>query len=147
MPNPVIRKATMKDANRIIELLIELGRPEPKQNETKHFARLIQSHTSGKGGTILVAEVDSKVIGMISLVFLQRLNRIRPEAWVPELIVDEDYRNKGIGRDLLKRCIEIAKERKCWRIRLETGLTRERAQKFYKLMGMEPFALAFMLSL
>jgi GNAT superfamily N-acetyltransferase len=143
MPKHVIRKATMKDAARIIELLTELGRPEPKHNEIKHFAEVIQNYISEKDKTILVAEIDYRVIGIISLVFLQRLNRTRPEAWVPDFIVDQEQRNKGIGRELLKRCMAMARKKKCWRIRLETGLTRKRSRKFYKLIGMKPFALSF----
>jgi GNAT superfamily N-acetyltransferase len=147
MPRPVIRKATMKDAPRIIELLTELGRPGPKQNEIKCFAEVIQNYISEKDKTILVAEVDSKVIGIISLVFLQRLNRTRPEAWVPDFIVDQGYRDKGIGREMLKRCMAMAQKKKCWRIRLESVLSRRRSKKFYKLMRMKPFALSFMLLL
>jgi GNAT superfamily N-acetyltransferase len=89
----------------------------------------------------------SKRLGMISLVFLQRLNRTRLEAWVPDFIVNQEHRNKGIGRELLKRCMEMARKEKCWRIRLETGLARKRSQKFYKLIGMEPFALSLMMPL
>ena len=150
MPKPpVIRRAKMKDTDRIIELVSELGRPEPKnEEEIRHFAKLIQNYISEKDKKmILVAEIDSKVVGIISLVFLLRLNRTKPEAWIPDFIVDQEYRNKGIGRDLLKKCIEIARRKKCWRIRLETGLSRKRAQRFYKKMEMKPFALAFMLSL
>ena len=72
---------------------------------------MIQNYISEKDKIILVAEVDSKVVGMISLVFLPRLNRNKPEAWIPEFIVDKEYRNKGIGRELLKECIRIAKGR------------------------------------
>ncbi len=147
MYRPVIRKATMKDAARIIELLIELGRPKPKQNEVKQFAAAIRKYISDKDKTILVAEIDSKVIGIMSLVFLPRLNRIGQEAWVPDFIIDREHRDRGIGRELLNRCKLIARKRNCWRIRLETGLTRKRSQKFYKLMQMEPFALSFMLPL
>jgi GNAT superfamily N-acetyltransferase len=149
MPKPpVIRSAKIKDTDRIIELVSELGRPEPKnEEESKHFAKLIQNYISEKDKIILVAEIDSKVVGMISLVFLPRLNRIKPEAWIPDFIVDQEYRNKGIGRELLKKCIGIARREKCWRIRLETGLSRKHAQRFYKMMEMKPFALAYMLSL
>ena len=96
---------------------------------------------------ILAAEVDAKVVGIVSLVFLPRLNRTTPEAWIPDFIVDQEYRNRGIGKELLKKCISIARREKCWRIRLETGLSRKDAQRFYKMMQMKPFALAFMLSL
>jgi ribosomal protein S18 acetylase RimI-like enzyme len=134
MPKPpIIRRARMKDTDRIIELVSELGRPEPKnEDEIRHFAKLIQNYISEKDKMILVAEIDSKVVGLISLVFLSRLNRSKPEAWIPDFIVDQEYRNKGIGRDLLKKCIGIARREKCWRIRLETALSRKRAQRFYK---------------
>ena len=39
----------------------------------------------------------------------------------------------------------MARKEKCWRIRLETGLARKRSQKFYKLIGIEPFALSLMM--
>jgi ribosomal protein S18 acetylase RimI-like enzyme len=150
-PSTIIRSARMKDTDRIIELLSKLGRPEPRdKQETKHFAKLVQIYIQKKKRKkrmILVAEVDSKVVGMISLVFLPRLNRTTPEAWIPDFIVDQDYRNRGIGKELLEKCISIARKEKCWRIRLETGLSRKHAQRFYKMMEMKPFALALMLSL
>lgn len=147
MSKPVIRGARVEDANSIIELLVELGRPEPKQKEIKQFAKVVQKYISDKDKTILVAEIDSKIVGMISLVFLPRLNRTRPEAWVPDLIVNQEYRDRGIGKGLLMKCITMARKKKCWRIRLETGLSRRRSRKFYRLIGMEPFALSFMLPL
>src|SRR5919108_5590909 len=144
----VIRRARMKDTDRIIELVSELGRQVPKnEEEIKHFVKLIQNYISERDKMILVAEIDSKVVGLISLVFLPRLNRNKPEAWIPDFIIDQEYRNKGIGRELLKKGIEIARKEKCWRIRLETGLSRKGAQRFYKMMQMKPFALAFMRSL
>lgn len=143
----MIRKATIKDVDSIIELLVEIGRPKPRQKDIKHFSEVIQKYISDENKAVFVAEVDSKVVGMISLAFLPRLNRTRPEAWVPDLIVKQEYRNKGIGKELLMKCISIARKQKCWRIRLETGLSRRRSQKFYKLIGMEPFALSFKLPL
>jgi ribosomal protein S18 acetylase RimI-like enzyme len=145
----VIRRARMKDADRIIELLSKLGRPEPRNElDMKHFAKRIQTYISEKDKMILVAEADSKeVVGIISLVFLTGLNRTTSEAWIPDFIVEQEYRDRGIGKELLEKCISIAKREKCWRIRLETGLSRKRAQKFYKMMQMEPFAFSFMLSL
>jgi GNAT superfamily N-acetyltransferase len=146
-PNYVIRRAKIKDTGSIIDLLSDLGRPKLKQNEIKLFAKLIQKYIFDKDKTILVAKIGSQVVGMISLLFLPRLNRTRPEAWVPDFIVYKKYRNKGIGRALIKRCALIAGKEKCWRIRLETGLLRKRSQRFYKLMQMKPFALSFILEL
>ena len=55
---------------------------------------------------ILVAEASSKeVVGIISLVFLTRLNRTTSEAWIPDFIVEQEYRDRGIGKELLEKCI------------------------------------------
>jgi N-acetylglutamate synthase-like GNAT family acetyltransferase len=43
MSRPVIRKARIKDTDRIIKLLSELGIPGPKkEEEIKHFAHIYQ---------------------------------------------------------------------------------------------------------
>jgi hypothetical protein len=41
----------------------------------------------------------------------------------------------------------MARKEKCWRIKLETGLALKHSQKFYKLIGMEPFALSLIMPL
>ncbi len=41
----------------------------------------------------------------------------------------------------------MARKEKSWQTRLETGLERKRSQKFYKLIGMEPFVLSLMMPL
>jgi hypothetical protein len=51
MPKCVIRKAKIKDTGSIIEPLSDLGRPKPKQNETKLFAKMIQKYTFDKDFT------------------------------------------------------------------------------------------------
>ena len=84
-----------------------------------------------------------KIIGMISMMFLPRLNRDTLEMYIPELIVLEKYHNKGIGKKLINSCIALAKEKKCHRIRLESGNQRKESHQFYKHLGFEQSALSF----
>lgn len=138
-----IRKAKKKDTSGIIKLLVELGRPKPKQNQLRKFSKLVYQHISDKDKTILVAEVDSSIVGMISIIFLPRLNQTKPEAWIPDFVVNKTHRNQGIGTALLEECLEEAKKKNCYRIRLESGLSRQKTHEFYKSLKIKPFALSF----
>jgi ribosomal protein S18 acetylase RimI-like enzyme len=55
--------------------------------------------------------------------------------FIQTLWVDEQYRRKGYGRQLLKRAIELAKENNC--ARLITTTTSFNTPEFYKAMGFE----------
>ena len=63
--------------------------------------------------------------------------------YIPELIVTTQLRNFGIGKKLIKYCIDLAKKKDCYRIRLESGNQRKESHKFYKSIGFEQSALTF----
>lgn len=144
----IIRKAELRDLAHILRLLYELGRPRPKSDkEADVFDKLIIQYITDFGKEIFVADVDSKVIGVVILNLLNRVNRISPELYIPELVVQENYRNVGIGRKLVMKCLEYAKKNNCYRIRLESGKERKDSHKFYKKFGFKQSALTFTLDI
>jgi ribosomal protein S18 acetylase RimI-like enzyme len=142
------RPATKNDISIILELLYELKRPKPKTKSQKaKFTKLILQYLSDKDKKILVAKDDSKIVGLVTMMFLSRLNQTRQELYIPELIVTNDYRRQGIGESLIKSCIDVAKRKNCFRIRLESGYQRKEAHKFYRYLGFEQYALSYNLKL
>lgn len=75
------------------------------------------------------------VIGMVSIMYLSRLNQEFFEMYIPELIVTKNYRNQGIGKKMIQACIKLARDKKCHRIRLESGNQRKKSHIFYKNLG------------
>lgn len=139
-----IKKAIDKDIPFILELLYELDRPKPiNDKEIKVFENKIMGYFSDPQKTIVLAKQDSKIIGLTSIIFLSRLNRTKLEMYIPELIVTKQLRNFGIGKKLIKYCIDLAKKKDCYRIRLESGNQRKESHKFYKSIGFEQSALTF----
>lgn len=140
-----IRTAKKNDVPLVLSLLYELDRPKPeKDSDLDFFRTLVQKQITDSDKTILVAEIDDvTVVGMISMVFLPRLNQLGPEIYVPELIVSRNYQNQGIGTLLLNTSISLAKKRNCHRIRLESGINRKGAHKFYKKFGFEAKSFSF----
>ena len=141
----VVRTASDNDLPVILGLLYELGRPKPqKDSDVDIFRKLVKKYVTDSDKKILVAELDDmKIVGMVSMVFLPRLNRNTLEMYIPELVVLEKYQNQGIGKKLINSCIVLAKEKKCHRIRLESGNKRKESHQFYKNLGFEQSALSF----
>jgi GNAT superfamily N-acetyltransferase len=125
--------------------LCDLGRPKSKDDsDVDTFKKLITKYLTDSDKQILVAVLDdAKIIGMMSMMFLSRLNRDTLEMYIPELVVIEKYHNQGIGKKLINSCITIAKEKKCHRIRLESGNPRTESHQFYNHLGFEQSALSF----
>jgi ribosomal protein S18 acetylase RimI-like enzyme len=145
MMNVIIREASDKDIPIILGLLYDLGRPKPqKDSDVDTFRKLVKKYVTDSDKTILVAVLDDvKIVGMVSVMFLPRLNRDTLEMYIPELVVLEKYQNQGIGKKLINSCIPLAKEKKCHRIRLESGNKRKESHLFYKHLGFEQSALSF----
>ena len=144
MNNFQIRNATKNDLPIILGLLVELERPKPKNDEDiTIFEKRIEQYLSDSDKQILVAQKHSEVVGLVSIVFLPRLNRTHSELYIPELIVRKEYQKQGIGKQLINSCIEIGKEKNCHRIRLESGNERKESHNFYAHLGFEQSALSF----
>jgi GNAT superfamily N-acetyltransferase len=58
-----------------------------------------------------------------------------PGLYLEDLFVLEEHRGKGIGRALLARVAQIARERKCGRVDWTVLAWNERAIDFYKRLG------------
>jgi len=140
-----IRAAKKNDIPLVLGLLYELGRPKPeKDSDLDFFRTLVKKQILDSDKTILVAERDDvNIVGMVSIVFFPRLNQIGPEIYIPELIVTKNYQKQGIGASLINACISLAKERKCHRIRLESGMRRKGSHEFYKNLGFESDSFSF----
>ena len=143
-----IRDAIDKDIPSILKLLYELGRPEPLDNkEITVFKSKIREYFSDPLKMILVAEYDSKIVGLVSIIFLRRLNHAKYEMYIPELVVKKELRYSGVGKSLITKCIELAKKKNCYRIRLESGNERKESHRFYKGLGFQQSSLSFSFNL
>lgn len=145
MENLKIRKAKANDIPMVLGLLYELGRPRAKKDsDVDTFTKLVKKYLKDSDKEILIAEHnDVEIVGMVSIVFLLRLNHKENEMYIPELVVFENYQKKGIGKKLIESCIKLAKEKKCHRVRLESGNTRKESHIFYKNLGFTQNSLSF----
>jgi GNAT superfamily N-acetyltransferase len=139
-----IRKATSSDWPGISALLAELGRPDARgtPDEERHRS-LFETYLERDDVDAFVADQDGHVVGFVNVEYRDRLNRTTPEAWIPELVVDEEKRSAGVGKRLLAETERVARERGCWGLALESATWRKDAHRFYEREGWEHAAKAF----
>ncbi|MGH2661207.1 MAG: GNAT family N-acetyltransferase [Actinomycetota bacterium] len=143
-----VREARPEDWPHVAVLLAELGRPDVLGTPEETAAReLFLRYLERPDATALVAEGDGRVVGFLDLEFRTRLNFDTPQAWIPDLIVSELQRSEGIGAALLHRAEELARDRGCWGMALESANWRERAHAFYEREGWQDSGKSFFKSL
>jgi GNAT superfamily N-acetyltransferase len=139
-----VREARPEDWPAVAALLAELGRPEALGTDLEEDLREVYKRYLARPDTVgLVAEVDGRVLGFCDLEFRARLNFAEPQAWIPDLVVAEAERSRGAGRALLARAEEIARDRGCWGMSLESATWRDRAHAFYMREGWTDTGKAF----
>ncbi len=141
----IIRRATAEDGSAVAQLLTQLERSAATSLTQASFQRHFLMQLEDPQTHHLVAEVSGVVVGFCSLHFRQRLNRMKPQAYVPDLIVSADARRLGAGRKLIGRAIDLAKAAGCWSMTLDSGHNRVEAHHLYRSVGFRDVGIHFQL--
>jgi GNAT superfamily N-acetyltransferase len=141
---PVVREARPQDFEAVTALLEELGRPKALGTPDEPAVRdRFSQWLEAPDRFVFVAEEDGEVIGTIDLALIGRPNFVQPHAWVPDLIVREGARSRGVGAALLSKASDVAKELGAFSVALESAHWRTRAHDFYVRQGMTDAARHF----
>ncbi len=109
-----IRKATIEDVPAIMELVRELAVYEKAPEEVTNTEERMRKEGFGENPAFecILAEKDGTVVGM-SLYYYRYSTWKGRRLYLEDLIVTEKARGTGLGKILLDRTIEIAKEEGC----------------------------------
>ena len=138
----IYRKANSQDLEEIINLLIDddLGKLRQKsfEDNIEKYTDVFEKINNDSNQYIVIVELDNKIMGTCHLTFMQSLTfngslRVNIEA----VRVKKDFRDLGIGKLMIKKSIEIAKENGVKIIQLTTNKSRIKAKKFYEDLGFE----------
>ncbi len=140
-----IRAITPEDFDAVAALLAELGRPALSDASRPAAEDVYRRHVERSNTASLLAELDGRPIGFCSLEYRERLNWGIEQAWIPDLIVTAGARGVGAGKALLARAFELAAERGCWSVTLESGFQRSVAHQLYRSSGMSNDGYYFLL--
>jgi GNAT superfamily N-acetyltransferase len=147
--DPVAIESTVREAGAgdvegvataVEALLAELGGRCPARSELEAEVRALLEDP--EGGSVLIAEADGKIVGVLSASWQRAIHVPGVYATIQDLWVDEGWRSRGVGAELVEAIASQARARGVGR--LEVGLPRETfaaiasTESFYRRNGFEP---------
>jgi Acetyltransferases len=136
----MIRKWKVEDLEPITTLLNQLskdlgeGQEYNEKNVKKHFLNMAKDPSNYESYVYIK---DKVIVGFISIIYYKSVFHRVGTALINELVVDSDYRNIGIGKELIDYAIKKARDKKMDEI--EVGVMKENdgAIRFYKKNGFD----------
>ncbi len=136
----IIRKFELNDLDRVFELLNELYEGKLKYDV---FSKIYQDRLNNDTSYYVVSVIDNKVVGVLTSELEVKLTRERKQMYIDTIIVDKDYRNKGIGKALMENAINFAINNNCEIVELTSKLNNENAHRFYEGIGFKKHSYKF----
>ena len=136
-----IESAQHADIPRLAELLndlfgVEFDFTADATRQVRGLEMLIAEAAKSDRQIAIVARDDSGlVVGMASAQLVISTAEGALSAWIEDVVVHQDYRRQGIGRNLLEYLVAWAKARGATRVQLVADRENESADFFYQALG------------
>ena len=126
-----VRDARTADSIALAGLLAQLGYPTDPTTAARRLTRL------GEAGSYLalVVEIEGQVVGLATAYVQPRIHHDADFARIASLIVDQSWRDRGVGKRLVEAIEGWARDRGCDVIEVTSGNQRVDAHRFYGGLG------------
>jgi len=153
-----IKTATIADLQKVQELNFKLFEKEQKEFDSllnldwtfgKVGTKYYQDRISKDDGCVFVAIVNNEIVGYLCGGLTKAENyRVLPiVAELENTFVLDDYRSKGIGKQLYNKFLDWCKTKNVGKIRVEASAQNELAIKFYRNNNFKDYSLILELDL
>src|SRR5712692_9243362 len=117
-------EATQELLDALNSLLPQLN-PQLKPLTVERLSRVIGDPAT----SLLVVRDDSRIVGAAAVLVFATAAFVK--ARIEDVVVDEDSRGKGVGEALVRRCMEVARERGAEIVELQSAHWRKVANRLY----------------
>lgn len=112
-------------------LIPQLSKSSPPPTAAE-LAEMVASEASD----VLVARLDGAIVGTLTLVTFRIPTGVR--AWIEDVVVDDAARGHGVGDQLNRFALDIARQKGAKTVDLTSRPSREAANRLYQRIGFEP---------
>lgn len=131
----ILRLATDRDLPALCALYRELDPGDAIAAEgvnERVFGEILESSQF----ELLVAEAGGEVVATCYLNVIPNLTRgARPYGVIENVVVTEQFRNRGVGKAIVGFALDRAWARDCYKVMLQTGSRSEAKHAFYRRCG------------
>lgn len=107
--------------------------PNPEQR----YERWLTKIATDDRAVFLVAEISPLLVGFLVATVEREIPiyRLKEYAFIHDLWVEQEYRQTGIARQMVKQSIEIFKQMGVQQIRLDTAAPNDAARRLFSACG------------
>src|SRR5437588_11539189 len=139
-----IQEAKEQDLPAIIDLYkqLDVSKSEPLSIEdATQIFRKINTYPDYK---LYVAVKDGQTVGTFTLLIMACLaHQGKPSGIVEDVVVDEQWRGKGVGKLMMQFAMDYCKRAGCSKLALSSNMKRVAAHQFYESLGFQKHGYSF----
>lgn len=130
--NIAIRKTISSDLPDVYRLICEL---ENDTFEYESFSRIFEDNLQSENCFYLVAGIENRIVGFISLHIQRLLHHCGGVGEIQEFYIDKEYRGKGIGRHLMDEVKQYAADNQVKSLEVTSNKRRTENVQVYESLG------------
>ena len=154
----IIKNATIYDLQKVQELNLKLFEKEYEEYDPllnlnwtfgKEGTKYYKDRVSKDDGCVLIAIVENEIVGYLcgGIKKAEAYRNLPIVAELENTFVLEDFRSKGVGKQLFDEFINWCKNKKVGKVRVEGSAQNERVIKFYRTNNFKDYTLVLELDL
>ncbi len=126
----LVREMLEEDAEQVNSLSAQLGYPLSIDQTLENIRNVLKS----KKHAAFVALNENQIVGWIGAAQIIMIE-VMPHCEINGLIIDDEFRGRGIGKLLVQKVTQWAKENRNDKLALHCNVKRTRTHLFYEHLG------------
>ena len=132
-----VREAVKEDLAKLLLLYQHLHNEEMPESATD-LERIWEKILENPLLVYFVVEIDGLIVSSCNLAITSNLTRKgRPVGLIENVVTHADYRNRGLGKNVIQSAISYARRENCYKVMLLSGSDRKEAHKLYESLGFD----------
>lgn len=127
----IASEATTELVRAFARLIPQLSTSSPPPT-AEQVAEMVQAPASD----VLVARLDGAIVGTLTLVTFRIPTGVR--AWIEDVVVDDSARGHGVGDQLNRFALQVARDKGAKTVDLTSRPSRDAANRLYQRIGFQP---------
>jgi GNAT superfamily N-acetyltransferase len=135
-----LRDARREDVPAIVRMLADDALGASRETTTEPlpeaYYAAFEALARDPNNRLLIAERNGEIVGTLQITFIVGLSRRGAKRALIEAVrVAAPFRGKGIGEEIIRGAIDIARQNGCSMVQLTTDKSRKDAHRFYERLG------------
>lgn len=128
-----VRLIKYNELQQLLQLYKHLNKEDPELVMDEALEKLWSEIYNDPNSYYIVVDINGEIVSSCVMTIIRNLTRsARPYGLIENVVTHSSYRNKGYGRNVLSKALEIAWGKNCYKVMLLTGSKKEETLRFYE---------------